>query len=108
MSSNIYPLLDCFLLVTDADIQQSEDWLKLGFLDYEKINGIPNFVLPLILEIIITDRNLTWFLIDDGIYCNVLYTYTMDLLGIQKEDMSPYSGGDLLEFNYSITYWYLS
>lgn len=66
-SSNTYPSPDHFILVTDADIQR-----KLGFLDHDKINGIPNVYLHMILAVSIIDCNLTGFLVDNGSSCNIL------------------------------------
>lgn len=65
--------------------------LELGFLDREKIYGIPNFDLPLILQVTVTDQNLAEFPVDDISSCNILYTDTLELLGIQKPYMNSYS-----------------
>lgn len=77
VSPSICHLSGCFILTVDASVRQSKDRLELGFLDCKKINEIPNFNLTLIV--------------------------TLDLLGIQQVDLSPYSGRDLLAFNDSIT-----
>lgn len=77
--------------------------MKLGFLDHEKIKGILNFDLPLILVVTMVDQNLTGFLVDDKSSCNIFYTDLLELLGIQHTDMNPYYGGYLLAFNNSIT-----
>lgn len=61
--------------------------MKLGFLDRDKINGLPNVDLPLILTVTIDDRNLTEFLIDEGSSCDILYSETVDLIGIPQEDL---------------------
>lgn len=61
--------------------------MKLGFLNRDKINGLPNVDLPLILAVTIDDRNLTEFLIDKGSSCNILYSETVDLIGITQEDL---------------------
>lgn len=47
------PSPDYYPLIADIGIRKSEDRLELGFPDREKINGIPNFVLPLTLAIAI-------------------------------------------------------
>lgn len=84
MSSRIFPSLDCFLIIDYINIRWSEDQFELGFIFREKINEIPNCDLFFILTINIIDHNLTKFFVDDGSSCNVLYTYTMDLLGIHQ------------------------
>lgn len=62
--------------------QRSEDRSELDFLDHEKINGILNFDLALILAAIIVDQNMIGFLVDGGSSCNILYVETLKLLGI--------------------------
>ncbi|KAI5445545.1 hypothetical protein KIW84_013686 [Lathyrus oleraceus] len=57
----------------------------------------------MILGITIVDRNLTEFLVEGGSLCNILYSYMMELIGIQQEDLNPYSERDLLAFNDSTT-----
>lgn len=52
-SSSTCPSPDYFPLIADIGIQKSEDLLELGFPDRKKINGIPNFDLPLTLAIAI-------------------------------------------------------
>lgn len=52
--------------------QQSEDRLKLVFLDHEKITKISNYDLPLINTVTIVDQNMTGFLVDDMSSCNIL------------------------------------
>lgn len=104
MSSNTHPLSDCSILVTNIDIRRIIDRSELGFLDRGKINGILNGDLPLILEITIVDHNLTEFLVDDISSCNILYSYTMDLISIRQEYLSLYGIKNLLAFNDSITH----
>lgn len=73
--------------------------MELGFLDKDKIYGILNIDMPLILGITIADQNLTRILVDKGSSCNVIYIGTMDLLGIQKTYLRLYNGGNMLAFN---------
>lgn len=54
-SSSTYPLLDLFILVTNADIQRRKKRSELGFMDRDKINGILNGDLLLIFVITLAD-----------------------------------------------------
>lgn len=102
-SSSTRPFPNYLLLMIDVGIQQSGDRLKLDFLDFEKVNGILNFDLPLILGVTIADQNLTWFHVDDTSSCSVLYVDRLELLGIQQVYTNLYGRGDLLAFNDSMT-----
>lgn len=102
-SSNTYPSPDFFLLMTNTGTQGSWDWLVLGFLECEKINGVLNVDIPLILAVIIAELNLTVFVMDDRSSWNILYADMLELLGIQQADLNLYDMGDLLAFNDSMT-----
>lgn len=67
--------------------------MELELLDHEKISGISNFDLPLILVITILDQNLTRFLVDDLNSCNVLFADMLDLLGLQQKNLNSYFEG---------------
>lgn len=95
---------NCFILVAGDNIRRSKDRLELGFMDREKNNGIPNFNLPLILAVTIVESNLTGFFVDNKSSCNILYAYTMDLLGIKQTNMKLYNWGDLLAPNNLISH----
>ncbi|KAI5421603.1 hypothetical protein KIW84_045144 [Lathyrus oleraceus] len=97
---------ECLLLTINIGIQRSRDRLELGLLDCEKINGISNFDLPLILVVTIVDQNLTRFLVDDRSSCNILYAGTLKRLGIQQVDLNLFNGEDLLAFNDLLTHPY--
>lgn len=73
--------------------------LKLRYLDHDKIDGNPNNDIAIILAITIIDCNLTGFLINNRSSCNILYSDTLDLIGIQQADLGPYGEGDLLALN---------
>lgn len=58
--------------MTIVGAQQSEDRLKLVFLDHEKIAKISNYDFPLINTVTIVDQNMTGFLVDDRSSYNIL------------------------------------
>lgn len=89
----------------DTSVERSRDRLELGFLDHEKIKGILNFDLPLILVVTIANLNLTGFLVDDESSCNVLYADTLEWLGLHQTCLNLYRKGDLLAFNDSVTHY---
>lgn len=43
------------------------------------------------------------FLVDNGTYCNILYTGVLEKLSIQETYMNPYCSGDTLGFNDKMT-----
>lgn len=88
-----YQSLECLVLMTDIVIQRHRDRSELELLDREKISGILNFDLPLILVITILDRNLTRFLVDDLNSCNVLFADMLELLGLQRTNLNLYFEG---------------
>lgn len=69
--------------MTDIDSHLIKYQLELGFLDWENINRITNFDLPLILDVTIIGQNLTRFLIDDGSSSNILYIDALEKLIIK-------------------------
>lgn len=103
VSSSTFPSSNHFVLTTDVNIQWRRDCLELEFLDCNKINGILNVDLPLI-RVVIIDRNLTGFLMDEGSSYRVFYFDMMALIGIKHVYHNSYGEGDLLAFNDSITH----
>lgn len=55
-------------------MQTFDEELELGFIYCDKINGIPNVDLPLILAINIVGRNIIKFLVDNKRSYNILYS----------------------------------
>lgn len=101
--SDDFPFLDCLLLDADSRVQQI-DRSELGFLDSEKIDKITNSGLPLVIEVGIVDLTLTWFLVDGGCSCNVLYEYALESLGFQQIYLSLFTMEGLLAINDLITH----
>lgn len=75
----------------------------LEFLDHEKVSEVPNMELLLVIMIIVANHTITWFLLDGGSSCNVLYTDTLEQLRLHKLDLSPSKGGSILTFNDFVT-----
>lgn len=102
-ASNTSSPFDCFLLNTYSKFQQN-DRSKLGFVDIEKVEGISNSDLPLIIAVVIIDLIVTRFLVDDMSYFNTLYKETLELVSLYRTNLSPSKGDDLLDFNNLITH----
>lgn len=54
----------------------------LELLGREKINGVPNVELLLVITVTATDHTVIGFLVDDGSSCNVLYPDALEKLGL--------------------------
>lgn len=65
---------------------------------------VPNTELPLVIIVAIEDHTVTGFVVDDENSCKVLYTITLEQLGLHQLDLSPYKGENLLDFNNFITH----
>lgn len=86
--SNTSSPFDYFLLNTVFRFQKN-DRSNLGFVDLEKIHGISNSDLPLIIAIVIIDLTTTELLVDDRSSYNILYEETLESLGHRRTNLSP-------------------
>lgn len=60
--------------------------------------------LQLLLTITIIDHSLTGFLVDHKSLHNILFTQTLEKLGLQLPYMNSYIDGDKTLFNYSVNH----
>lgn len=89
---------DSFLLYIDTRVQQV-DRSYLGFQGKEKINGIVNSEMLLVIATVIFNEALIRLLIDDENSCNILYEDTLELLNLEQTDLDSSDEEDLIAFN---------
>lgn len=75
----------------------------LGFADSEKIDGVPNEELPLVVIVGIHGHDIARCLVDEGNSLDNLYQDAFDKLGMRKEDLKSYEDTDLHCFNKTST-----
>jgi len=76
----------------------------LGFADNEKIDGVPNEDLPLVVIVGIHGHNVARCLVDKGISVDILYQDVFEKLGQRKEDLESYNDTELHGFNETSTH----
>lgn len=71
----------------------------LEFKDIKKVHDIPDKVFLLVIKAIIANLEVSRFLNDRGISCDLMFPYHYDNLGLKKENILLYI---IKAFNYSI------
>jgi hypothetical protein len=62
--------------------------LLLGFTDNEKVNGVSNEDLPLVIVVAIRDHNIARCLVDEGSSIDIMYQDAFEKLGMKSGDIS--------------------
>lgn len=75
----------------------------LGFTDNEKVNGVSNEELPLVIVVAIQDHGIARCLVNEGSSVNILYQDAFEKLGLKEENLKPYEDTDLHSFNKTST-----
>lgn len=75
----------------------------LGVLDRDKVNGVPNMELLLVITVTIMNHMVPEFLRDKRSSCKSLKAYTLEQLELCQLDPSLGGGGELFASNVSIT-----
>lgn len=65
-------------LIQETDLRSRSKYKPmLGFQDCEKVDGIPNIELPLVITFIVVNQTVAGLLVDES-SCNILYTDTLE------------------------------
>jgi len=75
----------------------------LGFINNQKVNGVSNGELLLVIVMAIRDHDVARCLVDEGSSVDILYQDALKKLGLRREDLKPYNGTDLHGFHKTST-----
>lgn len=68
----------------------------LGFLDKEKVDGIPNVDIPLVITVVIPNHLVYRILVGDISSCKVIFSETLAKLGLGLRHLRPLKIRDYL------------
>lgn len=74
-----------------------------GFQYHNKVDGIPNITLPLIITTTIVNHFISGMLMDDEGSFNLIYVRVFTELGLSKQDLEPCESQSLIAYNDSST-----